>query len=289
MFFVIAGILVLIILVGLAVGLIGGKGEGIGAAAIGIVVLVIFTAFMSFTTVEPRSVGVQTSFGKYQDTLENGTQAVAPWSQVEEFSTQVQPLQLAVPVSFDGGSSGTVVLTNLWAIDGPQVKALWDDFKTFERVNDLLVKPSTETAVAAAFSAYSPQDARNGGNRTKLQTDIKTALSGENNDGGVFAGRGVLVDSIQITDVQLDGKAQAAVDRVTEATANTQRATEEQERARIEAETAKIRQESQTPEALQRYCLEVVNNWDAAKNGNLPATFNCVFGETGQTPVIIGQ
>lgn len=290
MYFIIAGILALVFVGALLVKLFvkdnRGNSSGGGVAAGALVLLIIFTLVMSATTVGARSVGIQTAFGKYTDTLDNGFHWTAPWSSVEEFSTQLQPLKLKVPVSFDGGSSGTAEVTVLYAIENNGAEELWKDFKTFDNVTDLLVKPYSQTEIAAAFSAYQPQDARDGGNRAEIQNVIKTALSGKDNDGGTLDNRGILIDSVQITGVTLGDRAQNSVDRIAEADANTERANSEQERATIEAETARIRQQTLTPEALTRYCLEVLNAWNVTENGSAPATLNCGLGSSN-TPVIV--
>jgi regulator of protease activity HflC (stomatin/prohibitin superfamily) len=296
MYFGIAIALGIIFIIGLLVAIFStpdrrgdnyGRTGGAGVAVAALIILAIVTALFSATTVDQRAVGIQTSFGKYTDTLDNGFHWTAPWSNVEQFSTQLQELKVDVPVSFDGGSSGTAHVTTLWAIDGPRAEALWKDFKTFDRVSDLLVEPSNKTAIAAAFSAYQPQDARDGRNRAAIQDAVRLALSGEKNNGGAFEGRGILVDTVQVTGVELDPSAQDSVNRVAEAASNTKRAQEEQERAKIEAETATIRAQSQTPESLQRYCLEVMNSWNVDKNGPLPATFNCLSGSTTSVQPVV--
>lgn len=253
-----------------------------GLVVIGIILSGILAA-MSATTVGARSVGIQTQFGRYVDTLPNGFHWTNPFSSVEEFSTQVQDLDLEIPVAFDGGSNGNAVVTVLWAIDAEGAEQLWKDWKTFDRVRDRLVAPAARTAIAADFSTFTPDAARDGANRVVIEDAVLDVLRDDLEDNGVK------IREIQLTDVQLGQRAQEAVDRIVEATANTQRASEEKARAVIEAETAAIRQRSQTPEALQRYCLEVVNAWDVAKNGQLPATFNCQLDGASTTPVIVNS
>lgn len=281
MYFVIAGVFVVIALICLISPFFTGAKITAASAVIPLAILGIITAFMSATTVDARAVGIQTSFGRYQDTLSNGLHWTAPWSSVEQFSTQIQPLNLDVPVSFDGGGSGTANVTVRWSIDADGAEELWKDWKTFDRVRDNLVTSEAREQVGAVFSEYTPVDAIDGGNRANMQGDVVSLLTSRLGD------RGIDVDSVSITGVKLGDRAQNSLDRIVEATANTQRATEEQARAVIEAETARIRQQSQTPEALQRYCLEVVNAWDVSKNGPLPATFDCDFSDE-QTPVIVG-
>lgn len=283
MFFWILFVIFALIFAACVVGAIATREAGaVGASVVAGLVLVAIVLAFSATTVSARSVGIQTSFGKYQDTLSNGFHFTAPWSSVEEFSTQVQDLDLEVAVSFDGGSSGTAKLTTLWAIDAPGAEQLWKDWKTFDRVRDRLVAPAARTSIAAEFSNYAPEAAKDGNNRVAIQDSVLETLKSD------LADNGVDVRSIQLTDVKLGDRAQNSVDRIAEAASNTERATEEQERAKIEAETARIRQESQTPETLQRYCLEVLNGWSVENNGPVPATLNCGLGGN-QTPVIIGQ
>lgn len=264
----------------------GSYGPSLGAKVIGVVVAIVLLlgvilGIMSSTTVDARSVGIQTQFGKYVDTLPAGHHWTNPFSSVEQFSTQIQPLDKDIKVAFDGGSSGTAGVTVRWSIDAEGAEELWKDWKTFDRVRDNLVASETREATGVAFSAFTPENAIDGANRAAIQADIVKTLTTR------LGSRGVHIDSVSITGVALDASAQKALDRIVEANANVERAKAEQEKAKIEAETARIRQSSQTPEALQRYCLEVVNSWNVGNNGPLPATFDCSLGASG-TPVIVG-
>ena len=80
--------------------------------------------------------------------------------------------------------------------------------------------------------------------------------------------------------ISLDDRSQASLDKIVTANNDIERAKAEQLRAKIDAETAKIREQggSLAPAALQRYCLEVVNNWNVNQNGPLPAGFTCGGG-----------
>src|SRR5690606_14567337 len=80
-----------------------------------------------------------------------------------------------------------------------------------------------------------------------------------------------------------------AVDRLFTTQQDIKRAQNEQRRAEIDAETVRIREAegALSPSANQRYCLEIVNAWDVAQNGPLPATFNCAMSGSGDSPPII--
>lgn len=246
------------------------------AAIIWLVILVLVTAGMSITVVGSRSVGIQTSFGKYRDTLSNGFQLTAPWSSTEEFSTRIQSLDLdgdkeAVQVTFKGGGGGDVNLTPRWAIDPPKAGDLWKKYKTFDAVRDKLVNPAARDATRIVTAKYSPNEARSGENLVAIRNDIIATLSAD------LADDGVKIDSVSVRAITLDKRSQASLDKIVEANNNIERAKAEQERARIDAETAKLREKSGalTPEANQRFCLDLVNNWDVDKNGPLPAGFTC--------------
>jgi regulator of protease activity HflC (stomatin/prohibitin superfamily) len=240
-----------------------------------IAVLVLTTVGMSVTVVGARSVGIQTAFGKYSDTLSNGLQVTAPWSSVEEFSTQVQYLDLdgeqAVPVTFKGGGGGQVNVTPRWRIDPDGAENLWKKYRTFDAVRDKLVNSSAKDAVRIVASKYTPNEARSGENLRAVAEGVKKQLADD------LSRDGITIDSISVKGITLDARSQASLDKIVTANNDIERAKAEQLRAKIDADTAKIREQggSLKPEALTRYCLEVVNNWDVDKNGPLPAGFSC--------------
>lgn len=243
------------------------------------VVFLGITLALSLTQVGSRSVGIQTAFGRYQDTLDNGLQLTAPWSSVEEFSTQVQYLDLdstdgsddAVSVTFKGGGGGTVSLTPRWSIDEDKAEDLWKKYKTFDKVQNQLVNSSAKDSVRVVVSKYTPNDARDGENLRPIADAIQADLAKSLSDDGVK------IDSVSIKKITLDARSQNSLDKIVEANNNVERAKAERERAKIDAETAKIREQSGqlSEKAAQRYCLEMMNNWDVKKNGSLPAGFVC--------------
>ncbi|MFF5973646.1 SPFH domain-containing protein [Streptomyces sp. NPDC012769] len=262
-------------------GIGGDRIPGLKWGAIGtLVVLGLLTLGMSITTVGARSVGIQTAFGRYQDTLANGLQLTAPWSSVEEFSTQVQYLDLdgdqAVPVTFKGGGGGEVNATPRWRIDAAKAENLWKKYRTFENVRDKLVNSSAKDSVRIIASRYTPNDARSGENLRKLTDEVQADL------GKSLADDGVLIDSISIKGISLDERSQSSLDKIVEANNYVERAKAEQERARIEAETAKIRQQNGalSGPAITMKCLEILDKWSSANNGPLPAGFVCPGTDT---------
>lgn len=297
LYFLLAGILALVILGGIAVALLSeyDKGAGVGAAVAALIALVALTVAFSATTVSPRAVGIQTSFGRYVATLDNGFHWTSPWSGVEEFSTLAQPLSIKdQPVSFAGttvkdasgketvsgsGGGGDVDGTILWSIDptGKGAEKLWEKYKTYDNVRDNLVEKAFKEAARVQVGAYSPVEAKDGKNLRPINEAIKSDLV------KALSEKGIVIDTVSVTDIALDSSAQQSLNRIVEANANTERAKSEKERARIDAETAKIRNDSGSLSgpALVRLCLDVTNAWDVNKNGPLPAGWSCTGGNAG--------
>lgn len=279
-------VILLIVLVGSVIAVFvdkseGGSGAGgVGAGAATIVLLVILTLVFSATTVGARSVGVQTAFGQYKGTLSSGFHWTAPWANVEEFSTRIQPLDLdgneGVNVNFQGGGQGKIDSTVRWYIDTNNAEKLWQKYKTFDNVRDQLVKSAAKDSFRVVIGKYSPNDARSGENLRPITELVKNDLD------KTLASYGVKVDSISVKGISLDQATQKSLEKVVVANNDIERAKSEQERARIDAETAKIRQQAGvlSGPALVRYCLEVTNAWDNGKNGALPAGWNCFSPST---------
>lgn len=282
------GFIVFTVILGVAllISIISAFVSTAGKIAIPVVIVAFFAVLMAFsaTTVSARSVGIETGFGKYRGTLDNGFHWTSPTSSVEEFSTQVQTLYLdggkddddnvvhvnRVSVTYKGGGQGSIATTVSWKISDKEAKNLWERYKSFQRVQKELVQNSAEAAVRDAASKYIPTDAQANGNA--ISEAVATQLTSD------FAKYGVEIDRVRVTGVGLDEKTQASIEKVVIAQQDLARAELERQKAVTEAKTAKIREQSGilSPEANKRYCLDVVNNWDQNKNGQLPAGFNCL-------------
>lgn len=260
--------------------------------AVGLFILLGVTLAFAATTVSPRAVGIQTSFGKYQSTLPAGFHWTAPWSGVEEFPTQVQFLELnsakdgkgGVDVNYKGGGKGSVDATVRWRIDEKNAEALWRKYRDFDKVRDQLVISSARDSVRVAVGGYTPNDARAGENLRTITAAVQTDL------GRTLTDDGIRIDSVSTTGVFLDDNTQKSIEKVIAAQNDVERAKADKARAIIDNETAKLREQagSLSAGAMQRYCLDVTNSWDQGKNGPLPATWNCL-GAQGNNPVLVGK
>ena len=313
MFYLIPAIILGLIIVGSIVAAFATRNTGaFVVTGLSTVALLLFTLFCSITTVDARAVGIQTAFGRYQGTLDPGLQLVAPWSSVEEFTTRLQSADLndldesknnSVYVAFSapknvgpdgqplpdekavaGGGNGNINAIVRWQIspdnDGNGAKALWEKYKEFDRVNTDLVLSTSQDIIADVANDFPAGEAavNQNGIGAEVQKRLATALKPY----------GIIVDSVSIKRVQLDDATRGSLQRIVDNINKTQAALEEEKRAAIDNRIAKTRAETGaiSEKANERYCLDVVNAWDVAKNGPLPATFNCGLG--GQPPVLVG-
>lgn len=290
-YIVVASILAVVSLIGFAIrwATKGGNDEmPFGLTLVVPFLLVIFTLFCSVTTVDARAVGIQTGFGRYYSTMDNGLHFKAPWTKVEEFSTVIQTTDLEgdqrVRVTFKGGGSGDINATFRWSIKDDQsnngAKALWEKYRTFDAVSSSLVYRDGKDAILNVANDYTANDART--KQDVIGKEIESRLEERLDQ------YGIVVDSVSVTSMDLDSKTQSSLDKVVSAQNDVERAKAEKERAKIDNETIELREKSGalSPEANQRYCLEIANNWSVSNNGPMPATFDCSLS-TGGTPVIV--
>lgn len=238
------------------------------------------------TTVGANQVGVVTEFGRYQGTIAPGLHFLAPWSDVEEFGTRIQPLEMQdVGVRFDGNSGGTADLLVEWRIeatDEPAVRKLWSDYRTFDAVQNRVVQSNARNSLNVVLAGYTPSTGVAG---TSLQTITDATLTGVKT---TLAGSGVIVERITIRQIDPDTQSQDRINRQVQAQADLERTETTKRIAEQEAAIAAIRQGSQTPSSLQYECLRIASDWEQNKQGPLPVTWDCNFGGPG-APVIVGR
>ncbi|MGC1206434.1 MAG: SPFH domain-containing protein [Ornithinimicrobium sp.] len=267
------------------------------AAVVTVALMAVVTLASSVVTLDHREVGIQTALGRYLSTINTGgVHTKAPWSSVEKFDRTIQTVNLAdVSVSFSdgggldgveeiGGGKGLLAATVRWQISGDELgaKLLWERYRTFEAVSSSLVERTARDAVINVSNSYPASTAiiSQGEISEKVKVEMAETLDPY----------GVIVDSVSIPAIDLDSSTQAAVDRLFTTQQDIKRAQNEQTRAEIDAETVSIRERegALSPAANQRYCLDIVNNWDVGANGALPATFNCAMSAGNAPAIIVG-
>jgi len=259
------------------------------------VLFVIPVIWNSFVQMDQRQVGIVTSFGKYENSLiTGGLHPKAPWEVVEKFEGTLQPVTLTdISTTFsDGklenstiaGGKGWIDSDVDWQIgrDKVQTENLWDQYRTFEKVSNMVSGISRDSIIEVA-NQYSASNA------TVSQKDIAARVKASMEE--KTAKFGIEIIRVSITSIDLDPPTQEAVNRLYSTQQDIKRAENEKKRAQVDAEKAQIQKQSGSTDKdqLMKYCLDIANDWDTAKSGSLPATFNCGLGGADTGLIVDGS
>lgn len=281
----------------------------LGGILLGVTVLGMFlvTVLMSMTIVSSRSLSIVTSFGGYSNTIKPGLNWTPPWADKESYPTTNQPLDLddtddskgnAVYVTFSapknpdnqsaistaGGGRGNISAQITWRISDETgdagAKALWAKYISFERVSNELVKAKAQDTLGDIANNKPAFEA------TVQYSDIANETKAQL--GAILKPYGIVVDSVSIKRIDLDAQTQASLQKIVDAINTTAAYAEQKKGSDIQNQILKDRAAAGALEekANVRYCLDIVNSWDTAKNGALPATFNCGLG--AEANVLVG-
>lgn len=279
-------ILGLVILGGLAAAFLGQdetRVGGISTVVVGVLLFGLTWVVSSAYYVEAREVAIVHEFGKSTGTATTGLRWDTPWSEVSKFSTANQPLD------FDGenerikfnlaGSDNTsegeawVNLNASWQITGDETaKSLWADRKEFERVRNEVALPNIKSAIIGAMGRYNGQKANDSANVPEFNKVLFEDVNKSVNH------LGIKVEGIAVTRVDLSDAVKAKLEQKNSDKIQNDRAVIQQQTARTEAETNRIKKQELSELVVQNNCLELTNNWNVAKNGPLPAGWNCMVG-----------
>lgn len=258
---------------------------------------VVIALACCFSTVDARSVGIQTGFGKYRDTLGAGFHLTAPWSSVEEWTTRNQTIRFEadgkaderdnyfteprITVRLGNQSEAYVDVTVTWGITEKSVQDLWRQYKTFGDARRDFVTPQALGATNTAFDGYDPF--RGLDEKTADSPYIPLAVWSQKITDALrplYAARSVELISVQVTKVTYDGKTEEKLRQYSDAIANTRIKAQDVKTAEQEAAASKARAQTAAPgcEAL----LRDLAAQDKLKD--LPAGWQCP-GVTGPAVV----
>ncbi len=257
------------------------SGCAAGAALVAVLGLVA-----SFSTVDARAIGIQTSFGKYRDTLNSGVNFVPPWAEVEQWTTRNQTLRLAgdgkaaerdnyvtepnITVRLGTQSEAYVDVTVTWNITAKSAENLWRQYKTFDDARRDYVAPAAQAAVVAAFDGYDPFRGIATGTENSVSVE-QWAAKITDKLRPVYDGRGINLIGVQVTRVAYDGRTEDKLRQYADAVANTRIAAQDVETAKKNAEASAARAGQAAPG-----CEALIRDLAAANQlGNLPAGWQC--------------
>lgn len=274
-----------------------------GATLVASLLLVIgFTilVFDSFTIVPARNVGIVVTFGKAEQTLNNGFHWVKPWSTIEKVDGTVQNINLdsdthnCITVRLANQTTACIDLTLQWNLDQQgHANDLWQRYRgkdgdVIGHVGKNVVERELIRALGNVFKTYNPLTVLTDPTSKQPSADdlAKAALTQVQES----VDPGIVVSTLLIPTggVHYDDVTQQKLNAFAQALADTQIATQN----KLTAEQQKLANDllaaasSNDPGVKYQNCLNLMKDL-AAKNQlqNLPQTFNC--SESG-TPVIIG-
>jgi regulator of protease activity HflC (stomatin/prohibitin superfamily) len=273
------------------------RGGAVLVTVAGIVLTALMLIVGSAHTIPTRSVGVVTSFGRPTGSLANGWHWTAPWASVEKFDASVQTLKLdgndstpCVTVRLGNQTTGCVDVSVQWNIDpNGDVVDLYRKYKSFDNIEENLVKRQLQHALNVAFGDYDPLRAVNGADKPGASLDDLARKAKDTLQSGV--GAGITVSSVTIPLIHFDGDTENRLKAYQQALADTRIA----EQKKQTAEQTKAANDilagsaaSKDPGVQYQNCLDLIR--ELANKGQLdklPPTFSC--GSPSQTPVIVGK
>lgn len=309
------GIALLVIAVILAIfavlGFIGAKrsewpGRVISgsAAMLALAVLLVFVACTS--RVDARSVGIETSAGKYVDTLHGGWHLTAPWAHIDQWTTRNQTLrfegtadsgdkanyvtQPQVQVRLGNQSIAYVEATITWTVgdDEAGIESLWRQYKGFDDMRHDFVTPTVKGATNTAFDGYDPFASITVNTADPNTTTYVplTTWSAKVTDAlrPLFENRGLKLLGAQVTQVHYDPVTESKLVAFAQAVADTRIAGQKAETAKKEAEATAARNNKAK---IIPGCEALIRDLAAQDQlKNLPAGWQCP-GTTG--PAVVGS
>lgn len=275
----------IVALIGGAFLAIWGFSEGRGAASISGLVLVVVgivvgTYGLSLTTVDARSVGIETKGGKFVAVLQPGRHTVAPWADVEEWTTRYQSMPLKFQARFASQSKADVTGIVVWAVADSgadwnqqvaRVQKLWAAYKTFDDMKTKYAEPTAKTVAGNVFNVYDPFSAidQKGADNPFISNEewskrVTAAL------GPKFAEVGLTLIQAQITDVDYDDETEARLKATAQKAIDTRNAEQDIALAKKQAEANAAR--AATAKTCNELMIYLAQNNQLQ---NLPPAFNC--------------
>ena len=206
----------------------------------------LFLLGSSLVRVVPaNTVGVPTTLGKVGSPLSAGLHITAPWTEIAEFSTRTQELSMlrasdegdktkddSVSIIAKGGGSMAVDVTVRFALALDKAGDLFKQAGSLQLVKDRFVRPDAREVVRNVFGQYTAEEGysiKRAEIAVKITDDLKPRL----------AGRGILVDSVNVRDVAPDTQQLAAINAILQSRNEAAKALEDQKKQTTEAETRK--------------------------------------------------
>lgn len=200
----------------------------------------VFILIGSFKIIPANSVGIifNPFTGVQEQVLTEGFKTKTPLDTIYVISTEVQTKTITgVSVQTKDAQWVDVSMDVKYRVSKDNAFLVFKDFKTLQKVDELLIQPFAQKAVEQIITQYNVIDLL-GEKRNEVYTKIEKSLEDALSNGGVELFALVLTDTDAGPEIENAIKAEAVAKKQIET------ATQTQEKARIEAETKVIEAEA---------------------------------------------
>lgn len=258
-------------------GLSPRTGTRIGAAVVAIIAVIVLL-FGSITSVGTKDIGVETAYGKTVGHLGPGLHLIAPWDSVTVLDGTIQTDSwrgsnncLDVRIGYSQTACAEFVIR--WRINPDKADSLFQNYRTFAKIQDSLVYQEISTALNTQLSNYNPLDAKNAPPLATVAQSVTSEMQQE------IGPDGIDVLSTNIPILHYDPQTQNRINQIQSQYAQTLVATEQKATNKaVAAANAELSKNGQTltPQILANNCLNLTT--EAEKTGyQLPAGWNCNY------------
>ena len=253
--------------------IIGWKHGGKSIAALLTVILILFTALCSFTTVQTRSVGIATSFNKPVETYSNGFHLKAPWWRVTDLDGAIQNNiyngDNQIEVRLASNAQARVDVSIQWQLKQEETLDLFLNFRSIESIQSNIIDRNLRSAVNEVMSGYNPLDysdpAEGGEDLAHYQDAVLEKMREK-------VGDKVDIHSVTLPIISFDEATQARIDELQSEIAKTRIAEQSEKTAEAEARANSKLEESVSQETLTSKCLDIVRETGGTVYGCFPGS-----------------
>lgn len=244
-----------------------------------VVLALLFFFLSTFTTVEAKQVGVQTTFGKVSnETLDAGPHLKSPFTKVTEIDSTIQTDEYhgenCIVVVLSDKNTACISATDRWSVNDENAGDVYAEFRTDDptgSLRDAVVSTQFKAAVNDVFGGYdATQEDRP--DYDGLAAEVLAKMEPKT--------RGLIdIESITISYIKPSEKLQTKIEAIQAQEAKTRIATEAEQTALKQAAANKALSDSVSndPNVLVAQCFEGLINGDIT---NQPG-FSCWPGGNG--------
>lgn len=286
----------------------GSGGKSVSGLVIAVIGIVVGCYGISLTTVDARSIGIETKGGKYVGVLTPGRHVIAPWADVEQWTTRNQTIQFSgddgedrdnfrdessIAVRLGNQSVAQVDANVTWAVadsggdltkQAERIKQLWAQYKTFGDMSRDFAVVTARAAFGDVFNVYDPFSSLStakADNPYVPNSEWSTKITDKLRP--LYEARGLTLVSVQVVQVAYDKDTEAKIKAYAQKVADTRIAEQDVKVAEQQALASKQRSTQAAPG-----CEALIRDLAASDQlKNLPAGWQCP-GSNGAGVIVNG-